>query len=91
MSTMSTPHSAHPTTRSITFAPTQTSTPQNHHPAPTHTNANRSEAILQGGGIVDKVQKQWDIFGPSLTPLPAPAAGFAMGPRLYPGGASFLQ
>jgi hypothetical protein len=47
----------------------------------------RSEAIIQGGGILDKVSKQWDIFAPDgppgPSPLQAPWAGHGRFPSAF--------
>ncbi|KIZ06095.1 hypothetical protein MNEG_1863 [Monoraphidium neglectum] len=46
-----------------------------------------SEAIIQGGGILDKVSKQWDIFAPDgppgPSPLQAPWAGHGRFPSAF--------
>jgi hypothetical protein len=48
-------------------------------PPPTPPPKPRSEAIEQGGGIVEKVMKQWDIWAPPNSafwapPPPGPSA-----------------
>ncbi|KAI8472807.1 MAG: hypothetical protein J3K34DRAFT_457670 [Monoraphidium minutum] len=43
-----------------------------------------SEAIIQGGGILDKVSRQWDIFAPD-----APAPGGPPVPGAFAGGGGF--